>query len=293
MVDWQEVGLLTAKVAEFIKPHIKEGASALEIAQAIEEKIFALGAKPAFPPNISINSIAAHYTPVWKDSTKFVAEDLVKIDFGLRKGLFCSDMAFSVSIGKNQQNEALIDAANTALTKAITKAKSGIMVCEIGKVIETVAKERGFSVIRNLTGHGLREGSLHAEPTIPNFDNGDKTKLCEGQIIAIEPFLTTGKGFVSETEQYEIFSFIKEKPIRQKEILSFVKAEYGPFPFARRWLIDKFGLLKTNIFIKEALALNVIKPYKVLKEVSGAKVAQAEHTIRINKNKTEILTSLL
>jgi len=279
MVSWEKVIELTEEVADFIRDKICEGASLLDIAGQIEKKIFDLGAKPAFPPNLSLNEVAAHYTPMWRDPIVLKSGDLLKVDFGLRIGSICSDFAFSTSIGKEVRNAQLINAAEQALSSAARLAKPGVAVCELGKAIEEVAFNSGCNVIRNLSGHGLSENNLHAEPTIPNYDNKDGTKLLKGQVIAIEPFMTFGRGLVSETSQCEIFSLKEVKPMKQKEVLEFIKKEYGSFPFAKRWLIEKFGPIKTHAALKEALAKGVLMGHRVLKDVDGSKVAQAEKTI--------------
>jgi len=284
-----KAGKLTAEARKFAESHIKEGAKLLDIADSIEAKIKHLGGKPAFPVNISVNEIAAHYVPKANDTAILKNGDLVKIDFGVQIDGCAGDIAFSVSVGKSAENEALIEAANSALDAAIATVKPGVEIGKIGKAIESAAKKAGFQVIRNLSGHGIKQFDLHAEPSIPNFDDYDKTKLEKDSIIAIEPFITSGKGFVHESDSGEVFKVMKFAPIRDKEILLYIQKEYNKLPFARRWLIEKFGTARTINAIREALSRGVLYAHKTLREVSGAKVAQAEHTILVSE-KVSVLT---
>jgi len=286
---FKKAGALTAEARKFAESQVKEGAKLLDIANSIENKIKQLGGKPAFPVNISINEVAAHYVPKANDDLVLKKGDLVKIDFGVHIDGYAGDIAFSVSIGKNAENEALIETAKAALEAAIATVKPNIEVCKIGAAIESVVKKAGLQPIKNLSGHGIERFDLHATPSIPNFDNADKTKLESNTIIAIEPFVTTGKGFVKEAENCEVYHIIKFAPIRDREILAYMQTEFNTLPFAKRWLVEKFGVARTANAIKEAVSRGVLYGHNTLREVSGAKVAQAEHTILI-ADKITVLT---
>jgi methionyl aminopeptidase len=280
---------LTAEARRFAEGLIKEGAKVLDVANSVEAKIVQLGGKPAFPVNISINDIAAHYVPKANDDLVLKRGDLVKVDFGVHVDGCAGDIAFSVSVGKSDENESLIKAAKAALDAAIAAVKPDVEVCKIGAAIESVVKKAGFQPIRNLTGHGIKQFDLHTEPSIPNFDSSDKTKLEKDTIIAIEPFVTSGKGFVREVGSGEVYHILRFAPIRDGEILLYIQKEYNTLPFAKRWLVKKFGSARTANAIREALSRGILYEHKTLREVSGAKVAQAEHTILI-ADKIAVLT---
>lgn len=284
-----KAGDLTAETRKFAESLIKEGAKIVDIADAIEAKIIQLGGKPAFPVNISINELAAHYVPRANDATVLKKGDLVKVDFGVHVDGCAGDIAFSVSIGKSAENEALIKAAENALNVAMHTIKPGIEVSKIGAVIEDVFTKAGFQPIRNLSGHTIKPFDLHTDPTIPNYDNSDDTKIESDTVVAIEPFATTGKGFVEEGELCEVYRLLKFAPIRDKEIMMHMQKEYSTLPFAKRWLVEKFGAARTANAIKEATSRNILHGFRVLREVSGAKVAQAEHTILVAE-KVAVLT---
>jgi methionyl aminopeptidase len=115
-----------------------------------------------------------------------------------------------------------------------------------------------------------------------------------GEIYAIEPFATNGKGFVSDSDQVEIFSLYMPGALRLREsrkILQNVIDRYGLLPFAERWLAADFKsrLLLKNA-LKEMLRMQVLKAYPVLREIEGGMVSQAEHTIVIEENGARILT---
>lgn len=287
---FEKSGKIASEVRSYALGLLKEGARVLDVAKAAEAKIVKLGAKPAFPVNISINEIAAHSTPRYDDDTVIKKGDLVKFDFGVHIDGCSADTATSVSIGKSDENQKLIDASAEALKSAIGKVKPGVNVSELGATISSVSEKYGVSVIRNLTGHGIKPYDLHSAPSIPNFDNKDTDKLEDQTVIAIEPFMTYGRGMTKEAESCEIYKVVKFAPVRDKEVLEFIKKEYGTLPFAKRWIIDKFGVLKGTNALREAVGKGIIYEYKVLKEVSGAKVAQSEHTILV-KEKPEILSA--
>lgn len=117
-----EAGKIAKEVHEWIKPQIKKGTPLIEIAEKIESKIIELGGKPAFPTNLSINEVAAHYTPSHDDETK--AHGLLKIDFGAHVNGWISDTAFSVDLENSDENKKLIKSSEDALNSAINLIKS-------------------------------------------------------------------------------------------------------------------------------------------------------------------------
>ena len=280
---YEKAGKISAKVKEFAKTLLKEGALLVKIADKIENKIIELGGKPAFPVNLSINEIAAHYVPAANETTKLKKGDLIKVDVGVHSDGFIADTAFSYSIGKSEENEKLISASKSALDAALKIVKPGISVNEIGAAIADKITSAGFQPIKNLSGHSLDEYILHAGLTIPNYNNGNKTKIKKDTAVAIEPFATSGEGVVIDGKNAEVFMMEKIGMVRSgRDIIAHIADEYRTLPFAKRWLIKKFGLLKTNLFLKEATAKGILKAYKVLREKTGAKVSQAEHTIIVS-----------
>jgi len=288
----KKAGKIVAEAREYGKSLIKEGKKYIDVADAVEKKIFELGARPAFPCNISVNDIAAHHVPAFGETAAFKSGDLVKLDVGAHIDGHVVDTAITISIGDNAENKNLIKAAASALDAAIELAKPGVSVSKIGKVVGETIESLGLRPIRNLSGHLVELYNLHAGISIPNFDNKSAVKLEDGMVIAIEPFASTGNGYVVEGSEREIFMLEKIGNIRTgREILEHIATEFNTLPFAKRWLVKEFGALKVNLALKEMLAKGILRDYPVLDEKKGSKVAQAEHTILVAE-KPLVLTKL-
>jgi len=276
-----EAGKIASQVRAYAKMIIKKNVSLLEIAEKIEDKIFELGGKPAFPVNLSINEVAAHFTPYHEDET--LAHGLLKIDFGVHIDGWIADTAFSVDLENSDENKKLILASEKALEEAI-KISNNKTTNEIGGKISETINSYGFTPIINLGGHGLGQYDFHAEPFIPNIDNNNGKELKKG-LYAIEPFATNGNGKVHDGKPHGIYILINNKNVRNpvaREILKFVEKEYPELPFASRWIVRKFGS-------KALFALNQLEQngnlhhFPQLIESSKGIVAQSEHTILIDK----------
>jgi methionyl aminopeptidase len=260
----------------------KEGVKYIEVAEAVENKIIELGAKPAFPCGISVNNIAAHDTPVYNDERILKKGDLVKIDLGAHVEGYVADTARTIEI-TTSKNQKLIDASENALKAAIKLAKDGTEIWQIGQVIHEEITKLGFSPIRNLSGHGTGQYLVHTPPTIPNYNNQNKTQLKKDQIIAIEPFATPGEGLVIEGKGSTIYAIINVKNTRNfeaRKLIKFINENYKTLPFAERWIIKEFGL-KARILLKILENENIVKQYGILPEKSKALAVQTEHTILI------------
>jgi methionyl aminopeptidase len=272
--------IISDNIKNFALSLLEKNTKILEIAEKIEDKIKEMGGKPAFPVNISINENAAHYTPDIDDPTTLKEGDLVKIDFGVHVDGYICDRAFSVIIG-NEKND-LIEASEKAVENALKAIKPGIKVCEISEIIENTVNEFNLKPIYNLSGHGLERFIPHAEPTIPNCKNNIQYEIKEGQAIAIEVFTTNGIGFVKESSQELIYKYERERPLRlweARKILEKSKNEFMGLPFAKRWVKDIAGGIKLDLALKQLVEAGSLRSYPVLKEESGALVAQTEETI--------------
>lgn len=286
--NYRKAGKIAAEVSNFARKIIRKGSLLIDIAEEIEAKIIELGGKPAFPCNLSINDIAAHYTPSFDDSKK--AEGLLKIDFGVSCSGFIADMAFSLDLENSEENKKLILASEKAVENAVQIASKTKKLNEIGKEIYKTITSLGFSPIRNLSGHELGEYTIHAGITIPNYDNGNE-KLLEKGAYAIEPFATTGSGLVYEGKPSGIYRLEKIAGIRDmlaRQILDFVQKEYSTLPFCERWMIKKFGS-RAKLSLHFLEQQGIIHQYPQLVEQNHEKVSQAEHTILV-ADKIEVTT---
>lgn len=286
MKDWIKAGQIASEVLEYGKGLIKKDKSILEIVKSVEGKIFQLGGKPAFPTQVSINEIAAHYAPI-KEELLIKESDIVKLDVGVHVNGAIGDNALTVG-----NNKELIQASRDALNEAIKIIQIGTKLKDIGKVIDKTISSYGFNPVRNLTGHSIDLYEQHAGLSIPNIDDGDDTKLEKGMVIAIEPFATTGVGLIEEGKDSGIYKLEQVKNVRtqmSKEVLDFIVNEYKTLPFTKRWLFDKFQEFKVNFALRNLEKEGIISHYKQLTEKSKGLVSQAEHTLLID-DKVKVLT---
>lgn len=280
-----KAGEITKQIKVYARTIVKKGVPLIEIAEKIEEKIIELGGKPAFPCNLSIDNIAAHYTPSHDDTT--LAHGLLKVDFGVHIDGWIADTSLSFDLENLEENKKIIKAAESALSKAQENFKEGVNLSEIGKIIEKEIESQGFSPIINLSGHGIDEYDLHAGVTVPNYDDSRDIKAKKG-LYAIEPFVTTGSGRVHDGRPSGIYHLQSEKNVRSpiaREVLEFIIKNYKTLPFCSRWLVKKLGT-KALFGLKQLEDNGNLHHYAKLVETPGSKVSQAENTILVDKEIT-------
>jgi methionyl aminopeptidase len=284
----RQAGEILRTVREESRELITAGTPLLDIAQFIEGKIKEYGAEIAFPVNISVDEVAAHYSPPAADETVLSEGEYCKVDIGCHIDGYIADTAYTVKVG--EPDDDLIKASQEALEAALSMIKAGVKLGDIGKTIEETITAYGFRPIENLSGHGLGHYSVHAAPSIPNIDDGSHITLKEGDTIAIEPFATTGVGRVVDDDRVYIFSFVAPRPLRldsAKKLMYHIQNNYPKLPFAERWVArDKKAEFMLRILIKNS----ILFPYHVLKEKTGAPVTQAEHSVIVQEDGCEIFT---
>lgn len=289
---YAEVGKVSYEAMMYARGLVKPGAKLVDVADATEAFINGKGFEMAFPTNLSVGHEAAHYTPSFNDTKVFGANDIVKVDVGARKGDMLGDCAITVDL--SDQYGKLVEASEKALEAAIGMVKAGRKLNEIGAEVEKIASASGFNPIKNLGGHGIVAGELHANIFIPNYDNGDETELEEGEVIAIETFITTGKGSVKDGENVQIFQKVADATPRlniSRDVLSYISKNYSTYPFATRWLISKYNsefMVKTAL--NELYSISALESFPVLVEESEGIVAQTEKTMIVDKDSCRILT---
>jgi methionyl aminopeptidase len=193
-------GMVVRRVLEAMKRQAKAGITTGELdaigAQVIEEN----GSRSApamvykFPGSncISLNEEAVHGVP---GDRPLRDGDLLKLDVTVEKNGFMADAAESVAVGTvSEEAERLIECSRRAFEKAMLVARAGFRVCEIGRAVEREVRRAGFSVIRELGGHGIGR-TIHEEPRIPNYaDPHAQQILTEGMVITVEPIIAAGSG---------------------------------------------------------------------------------------------------
>ena len=230
----KQAGLIAQQAVAYARQLVKPGMPLLEIAEKIETKIQELSGKPAFPVNLSINELAAHSTPAYNDSQR--AHGLLKVDIGVHVDGWVADTSLSLNLDANEDDQRLIEAAQTALAAALAITQATTSLSTIGNTIYESAQKKSCQVITNLSGHSIAHYDLHAGITIPNYDTAQTKKLGAG-LFAIEPFTTFGVGKVRDGKPSGIYSLAKQAPVRDalaREVLTFILETYQTLPFCSR-----------------------------------------------------------
>ncbi|MEA3229794.1 MAG: type II methionyl aminopeptidase [archaeon] len=277
--NYIKAGRIASKVLNESKKLIVSGASVLEVVEITEQSLMDNGAELACPTTISINDIAAHYTPLKGDSTKIGQKDVVKLDLTAMIGGCIADTATTVSLDPDY--EGMNNAVKSALRKALKMATPGTKAGEIGAQIESEIISHGYRPIINLSGHILSSYELHSGFSIPNIKTGTNDILEEDMVLAIEPFATDGYGMVKEISKIQIYRYLEKRPTRldaARRLLYLAKTKYHAMPFTPRWITDINGMMMDSA-LRQLSAMNALYAYPVLKEKAGGMVTQAEHTV--------------
>ena len=193
-------GVIVRKMIDAMKQAVRPGVTTAELDEVGAEVMRQHGAKSApqmvyqFPGTncISLNDEAVHGIP----GERVVQDgDLVKLDVTIEKDGFMADAAETVAVGEVPEvSRRLMECAERAFEKAMLVARAGFRVSEIGRVVEREVRRSGFSVIRDLGGHGIGR-TIHEEPRVPNYaDPGASSILTEGLVITVEPIIAAGSG---------------------------------------------------------------------------------------------------
>ena len=199
----RESNLLVGKTLGEMAKHIRPGVSTLELDRIADEFIRSHGAVPGFLgyggfPNslcISVNDVVVHGIPsadcVLKEG------DVVSIDCGTLKNGYYGDSAYTFEVGRvDDEIHRLLVTTKESLYKGIEKTVAGLRIGDIGHAIQSYCESAGFSVVRELVGHGVGR-NLHEDPQVPNYGRaGQGIKLKEGMVIAIEPMINLGERHV-------------------------------------------------------------------------------------------------
>ncbi len=203
----RESNLLVGMTLGEVAKHIRPGISTLELDRIAEAFIRSHGAVPGFLgyggfPNslcISVNDTVVHGIP---SNKAFLKEgDIVSIDCGTLKNGYYGDSAYTFAVGEiSEEVKMLLKTTKESLYKGIEKAVVGLRIGDIGNAVQSHCEAKGFSVVREMVGHGVGK-SLHEEPQVPNYGRqGQGVKLREGMVIAIEPMINLGKHHVYQED---------------------------------------------------------------------------------------------
>ncbi len=232
-------GRILRETREEMKTYVKENMLVIDVCEKTEGLIRAKGGKPAFPCNVSINEVAAHYTSPPNDTLRIPEGSTVKVDLGVHVDGYVTDTAFTASF--NSEGRSMANTAEQALKTAIENIHGDMALGKIGSLIETTIKNRGFKPISNLTGHSVGRYLIHAGTSIPNVAQVSLTKVKAGEVYAIEPFVTLPEavGRVDDSPQTTIYRLLKAKSVKNesaKKLLKYIESNFRTLPFAERWL---------------------------------------------------------
>jgi methionyl aminopeptidase len=203
LAQLQAIGRIVRKALDAMAAAVRPGVTTAELNDIGSRVLSAEGARSAppvvygFPGDvcISVNEEAIHGIP----GKRLLCEgDLVKLDLVAEKNGFYADAALTVAVGAvSPEAEALIRAAENAFRQATKVARVGYRIYDIGRAVEREVKSRGFSVLRDLCGHGVGR-TIHEEPSVPNYhDPRSRSRLSDGLVITVEPIIAAGQGKAS------------------------------------------------------------------------------------------------
>lgn len=288
-------GRITAQALAHGRSLVRPGLKVIDLCEAVERLVVEKGAIPAFPCNVSINSVAAHYSSPLGDESVIPDRSVVKLDIGARVDGCIADSAVTVCLARELAD--MQEAAEAALANALNTMKPGVKLSEVGRVIGSTIKGYGFKPIRNLQGHLIKPFNLHAGKSVPNYPAGGSDRIVEGEVYAVEPFSTNGAGMVKDMNIAYIYRMLAAKKLKseiERQVVGIVNDEFQGLPFVVRWLAERLRLSHAELqrLVDDLRRKHVFHAYPVLREADGGLVAQAEHTVIIERDGVRILTGV-
>lgn len=205
IINLAEGGKRLAEILQKVAEAVRPGVTTKELDNIAETLIVssggtpsfkgynAFGAHTAYPASLctSINNEVVHGIPSEKRILK--EGDIIGLDIGMKYTGLYTDMAVTVGVGRiDADSQKLIDVTRSALKAGIATVRQGSSIGDIGEAVQTFVEANGFSVVRELVGHGVGH-AVHEMPEVPNFGKkGRGLKLAEGMVLALEPMVTAG-----------------------------------------------------------------------------------------------------
>jgi len=293
IAKFQRSGKILRETREAINDFVHEGMLIIDVCEKAEGIIRQKGGEPAFPCNVSINEVAAHYTSPPNDKSTIPENSLVKVDIGVHVDGYVTDTAITVCL--NPEYRDLVSAAQDALEKALESIRPDMSTSKLGTIIERTIKAHGLRPISNLTGHQVGRYLVHTGTSIPNVPQLFASRIKQGSVYAIEPFVTfpDAVGKVEDGEITTIFRYVKSRSLASahaKQLLKYIEENFRTLPFAERWLKGVVPAEQHNEAFRELISSKALTGYPIFVEVSRKPVAQAEHTILVVKDGCVVLT---
>ena len=291
--DYINAGKIASEVRENARRKNHVGSTLEEICNSIEKEIISKGGKCAFPVNVSLNEIAAHYTAEPNDKIIVKDTDLLKIDLGVQINGHIADTA--VTVCYEPKYDFLVQAAESALREAMSIIRVGTKSSDVGKIIENTTKQMGGIPIANISGHSLEQYTIHAGKSVPNIWSIGSFSFQSTEAYACEPFVTTpdGSGFVREGKVRNIFSLVTRKRTKDEDankMIDFIWQKFNMLPFALRWFIPEYDEKTARDLLEKLIKNKIVRSYPILVEANEQRVAQAEHTFIPQENNALVTT---
>lgn len=298
------------EVRRYARKIMEPGLSMTTLAEKIEKSVQQLAegatwkeAGTGFPTGLSVNDCAAHWTPNTGDTTVLHAEDVVKVDFGVHVNGRIIDSAFTHTF--DPRYDPLVQAVREATNTGVREAGIDVRLCDIGAAVQETmesfeveldGKVYPVKCIRNLNGHNIAPYVIHGGKSVPIIDNGDQTKMEEGEVFAIETFGSTGRGYVinqGEVSHYALNKGADASVLHtpgSKRLYKNIKQTFGTLPFCRRYLEQAAGEQKYLFNLNTLVKYDIVQDYPPLMDSPGSYTAQFEHTLVLRPTCKEVLS---
>ncbi|KAL9932844.1 hypothetical protein V8E36_008099 [Tilletia maclaganii] len=297
------------QVRAYARRSIKPGMTMTEIANLIEDTNRALvegdglEAGIGFPTGLSLNEVAAHYTPNAGDKRVLQKEDVLKVDIGVHVQGRIVDSAFTLTF--EDKWNPLLEAVKAATNAGIKETGIDARLGEVGAAIQEVMESHEFEVdgklhkvkcIQNLQGHSISPYVIHGGKSVPIVAQpNNNIKMEEGETYAIETFGSTGRGYVQdwgECSHYARRTNVPQTTLRvssARSLLMTINKNFGTIPFCRRYL-DRLGEKNYLLGLKHLVQQGIVMDYPPLADEPGSMTAQFEHTILLRPTCKEIVS---
>ncbi|WFD37909.1 methionyl aminopeptidase [Malassezia japonica] len=297
------------QVRQYAQRTIRPGMSTTEIVNLVEDGTRALveangfESGIGFPTGVSLNEVAAHYTPNAGDKRILQSSDVLKVDFGVHVKGRIVDSAFTLNFEPTW--DPLLAAVKEATNAGVAAAGIDVRLGDVGAAVQEVMESHEFEAegkthqvkcVRNLNGHNIEPFRIHGGKSVPivampNLD----VKMEEGEYFAIETFGSTGRGLVMDSgdcSHYARKANPPSVPLRvssARQLLYTINKNFGSLPFCRRYL-DRLGEQNYLLGLKHLVSQGIVQDYPPLADIPGSMTAQYEHTILLRPTCKEVVS---
>lgn len=198
-------GKILSSIIKEVASKVKPGVTTDYLNKVAEDLVFKYGCKPSFKnfggfPGALCTSVNDELVHVPSSSRKLLNGDIITLDLGVEYKGYHTDMAITVPVGEiDEEKSRLIRVTKKALKRGIKKVRPGITLGDVGNTIQRYIEDQGYSVVRDLCGHGIGK-QVHEDPQILNYGKrGSGPRIKEGMVFCIEPIVSAGDWRIRKT----------------------------------------------------------------------------------------------